>query len=213
MVLAPLEVAGASGTYDLRIRVHGGGISGQAGAVRHGVARALVEADPELRVPLKRQGFSRATRASSSARRPACTRPARLRSSASADPGYTPRRDGRHKRRDLTMAPSPLTAQDVSAAVLRHGRSAWRRGRDADPRARRALGRAMTLWSGRARVLVGRDTRASGPELGGRTRGGIVSAGGTAVLAGSPADTGRGSSRRTSARSSRPRTTRRSTTA
>ena len=57
MVLAPLEVAGAAGTYDLRVRVHGGGISGQAGAVRHGVARALVEADPELRVPLKRQGF------------------------------------------------------------------------------------------------------------------------------------------------------------
>jgi small subunit ribosomal protein S9 len=57
MVLAPLDVAGATGTYDLRVRVHGGGISGQAGAVRHGVARALVEADPELRVPLKRQGF------------------------------------------------------------------------------------------------------------------------------------------------------------
>ena len=57
MVLAPLEVAAAAGTYDLRIRVHGGGISGQAGAVRHGVARALVETDPELRIPLKRQGF------------------------------------------------------------------------------------------------------------------------------------------------------------
>ena len=57
LALAPLETAGALGTYDLRIRVHGGGISGQAGAVRHGVARALVEADPELRVPLKRQGF------------------------------------------------------------------------------------------------------------------------------------------------------------
>jgi small subunit ribosomal protein S9 len=57
MVLAPLEVAGAAGTYDLRVRVHGGGTSGQAGAVRHGVARALVEADPELRVPLKRQGY------------------------------------------------------------------------------------------------------------------------------------------------------------
>ncbi|HLE98522.1 MAG TPA: 30S ribosomal protein S9 [Gaiellaceae bacterium] len=57
MVLSPLEVAGAAGTYDLRVRVHGGGITGQAGAVRHGVARALVEADPELRVPLKRQGF------------------------------------------------------------------------------------------------------------------------------------------------------------
>jgi small subunit ribosomal protein S9 len=57
MVLAPLEVAGAETTYDLRVRVHGGGISGQAGAVRHGIARALVEADPEVRVSLKRQGF------------------------------------------------------------------------------------------------------------------------------------------------------------
>ncbi len=56
-VLAPLQVAGAEGTYDVRVRVHGGGPSGQAGAVRHGVARALVEADPELRVPLKREGF------------------------------------------------------------------------------------------------------------------------------------------------------------
>jgi small subunit ribosomal protein S9 len=55
--LAPLKTAGADGTYDLRVRVHGGGISGQAGAVRHGIARALVEADPELRVPLKRDGF------------------------------------------------------------------------------------------------------------------------------------------------------------
>ena len=57
MVVAPLEVAGAESTYDLRVRVHGGGVSGQAGAVRHGIARALVEADPEIRVPLKRQGF------------------------------------------------------------------------------------------------------------------------------------------------------------
>jgi small subunit ribosomal protein S9 len=55
--LAPLEVAGAKGTYDIRVRVHGGGPSGQAGAVRHGIARALVEADPELRVTLKRAGF------------------------------------------------------------------------------------------------------------------------------------------------------------
>lgn len=55
--LAPLRTAGADGTYDLRVRVHGGGITGQAGAVRHGIARALVEADPELRVPLKREGF------------------------------------------------------------------------------------------------------------------------------------------------------------
>jgi len=57
MVLAPLKVAGVEGTYDLRVRVHGGGPSGQAGAVRHGIARALVEANPELRIPLKREGF------------------------------------------------------------------------------------------------------------------------------------------------------------
>jgi small subunit ribosomal protein S9 len=57
LALAPFAVAGAEGTYDLRVRVHGGGISGQAGAVRHGIARALVDADPELRVPLKREGF------------------------------------------------------------------------------------------------------------------------------------------------------------
>jgi small subunit ribosomal protein S9 len=56
-VTAPLKVAEAEGRYDVRVRVHGGGPSGQAGAVRHGIARALVEADPELRVPLKREGY------------------------------------------------------------------------------------------------------------------------------------------------------------
>ncbi len=55
--LAPLKVAEAEGSYDIRVRVHGGGASGQAGAVRHGISRALVEADPSLRIPLKRQGF------------------------------------------------------------------------------------------------------------------------------------------------------------
>ena len=57
MVMSPFKVAGLEGTYDLRVRVHGGGPSGQAGAVRHGIARALVEADPNLRVPLKREGY------------------------------------------------------------------------------------------------------------------------------------------------------------
>ena len=56
-VLAPLKVANVEGRYDIRVRVHGGGPSGQAGAVRHGIARALVEVDPALRVPLKREGF------------------------------------------------------------------------------------------------------------------------------------------------------------
>ena len=56
-LMAPLKIAGAEGTYDLRVRVEGGGPTGQAEAIRHGIARALVEADPELRVPLKREGF------------------------------------------------------------------------------------------------------------------------------------------------------------
>ncbi len=56
-LMAPLKVAGAEGTYDLRVRVEGGGPTGQAEAIRHGIARALVEADPELRVALKREGF------------------------------------------------------------------------------------------------------------------------------------------------------------
>src|SRR5262249_38134826 len=43
MVLAPLKLTQLEGQYDLRVRVHGGGVSGQAGAVRHGIARALVE--------------------------------------------------------------------------------------------------------------------------------------------------------------------------
>ena len=55
--VAPLRVAGVEGRFDIRARIHGGGPSGQAGALRHGLARALVEADPALRTPLKREGF------------------------------------------------------------------------------------------------------------------------------------------------------------
>jgi small subunit ribosomal protein S9 len=54
---APLRVAGVEGRFDVRARLHGGGPSGQAGALRHGIARALVEADPNLRSVLKREGF------------------------------------------------------------------------------------------------------------------------------------------------------------
>jgi small subunit ribosomal protein S9 len=57
MVKQPLAVSGYEGNVDVRVRVHGGGISGQAGAIRHGVARALTEIDSELRGDLKRRGF------------------------------------------------------------------------------------------------------------------------------------------------------------
>ncbi|MGH3030751.1 MAG: 30S ribosomal protein S9 [Gaiellaceae bacterium] len=57
LAMSPLRVAGVEGKFDVRARLHGGGPSGQAGALRHGIARALVEADPELRGVLKREGF------------------------------------------------------------------------------------------------------------------------------------------------------------
>jgi small subunit ribosomal protein S9 len=53
----PLVTTGYESSVDVRVRVHGGGISGQAGAVRHGIARALTEVDPELRGELKKRGF------------------------------------------------------------------------------------------------------------------------------------------------------------
>jgi small subunit ribosomal protein S9 len=53
----PLTQTGYEGSVDVQIRVHGGGISGQAAAVRHGIARALTEVDPALRSELKRRGM------------------------------------------------------------------------------------------------------------------------------------------------------------
>jgi small subunit ribosomal protein S9 len=53
----PLTQTGYEDNVDVRIRVHGGGISGQAAAVRHGIARALTEIDPALRPELKRRGM------------------------------------------------------------------------------------------------------------------------------------------------------------
>ena len=53
----PLTQTGYEGNVDVRIRVHGGGISGQAAAVRHGIARALCDVDPALRPELKRRGM------------------------------------------------------------------------------------------------------------------------------------------------------------
>ena len=57
VVRQPLDVAGARDRFDIRVTVKGGGGSGQAGAIRHGIARALVEYDETLRQPLRRAGF------------------------------------------------------------------------------------------------------------------------------------------------------------
>jgi len=55
----PLALTNTAGQWDIRVRVRGGGIKGQAGAVRHGITRALMLIDPDLRTSLKRAGFVR----------------------------------------------------------------------------------------------------------------------------------------------------------
>jgi len=57
IVRQPLEATGLIGKYDLEITVLGGGVSGQAGAIRHGLARALVKSDENLKSTLKKAGF------------------------------------------------------------------------------------------------------------------------------------------------------------
>ena len=56
-VLQPLETIGATDKFDINISVHAGGYTGQAGAIRHGIARALVQADADNRPALKKAGF------------------------------------------------------------------------------------------------------------------------------------------------------------
>ena len=137
LALAPLKTAGVEGTFDLRVRVHGGGPSGQAGAVRHGIARALVEADPELRIPLKREGY--------------LTRDARQ---------VERKKAGLHKAR---KAPAVLEALTLPCAASRSSapdgvRGSLRRGPDRrEPRPSSAgKASARLLWS---------EARTGGPRL------------------------------------------------
>ena len=53
----PLELTDKTESFDVKVRVHGGGLSGQAGAVRHGISKALVVFDADLRPKLKSRGF------------------------------------------------------------------------------------------------------------------------------------------------------------
>ena len=55
--LAPLRVTGTQRKFDITVKVVGGGTSGQAGAIAHGIARALIRHDPDLRPPLKKAGL------------------------------------------------------------------------------------------------------------------------------------------------------------
>jgi len=57
IVRQPLELTGTLSKFDIMVNVYGGGYTGQAGAIRHGISRALLIADSDFRQPLKRAGF------------------------------------------------------------------------------------------------------------------------------------------------------------
>ncbi len=57
IIRQPIELVGATGKHDIAIKVTGGGPTGQAGAVRHGISRALTKLDADLRGKLKKEGF------------------------------------------------------------------------------------------------------------------------------------------------------------
>ena len=57
IVLQPLELVQMTQRFDVNVQVAGGGITGQAGAIRHGIARALIKYDESLRQPLRKAGF------------------------------------------------------------------------------------------------------------------------------------------------------------
>ncbi len=57
IMMQPLVLTNTLGSYDIKVRVLGGGISGQVGAIRHGITKALINVDPDLRQILKKAGF------------------------------------------------------------------------------------------------------------------------------------------------------------
>jgi small subunit ribosomal protein S9 len=57
IVQQPLNSVAVNGKYDINVRVKGGGVSGQAGAIKHGIARALIKIDSDFRGKLKKDGF------------------------------------------------------------------------------------------------------------------------------------------------------------
>ncbi len=57
VIRQPIEIAGITGKYNIKATVKGGGLSGQAGALKHGIARAIVDMNSDLRLKLKKEGF------------------------------------------------------------------------------------------------------------------------------------------------------------
>ena len=141
MARQPLEAAGYDTRMDVVARIHGGGVSAQANALRHGIARALVEADPQLRA----------------------------RAQAPRLPDSRPAREGAQEGRpqEGPQAAAVLEALEAPWRAVRDRRGPRRRGRVPDRGAGAGLGRAAALTSPaeHPQVLIVRDTRESGEML------------------------------------------------
>jgi small subunit ribosomal protein S9 len=57
IIMQPFELTGTTGQFDVKVNVRGGGVSGQAGAIKHGISRALLKVSDEYRKPLKKAGY------------------------------------------------------------------------------------------------------------------------------------------------------------
>ena len=57
IIMQPFEVTDTVGKFDVSVNVRGGGVSGQAGAIKHGISRALLDVSPDFRKPLKKAGY------------------------------------------------------------------------------------------------------------------------------------------------------------
>ena len=172
----PLETVGYEQRMDVIARMHGGGVSAQAGALRHGISRALLEADPNLRGELKRRGF--------------LTRDARAKERKKA--GLKAAASGRSSRSAgwLRLEAGAAGARSADGVMGRRlfGTDGVRglAGVDLTAQLALALGRAAVLHGEQRapRALVIRDTRESGEMLEAALAAGIASAGGEVALGG-----------------------------
>ena len=168
-LLEPLAVTETSESYDIDATIHGGGTTGQAGALRLGIARGLVELDAEHRGALKSAGFlTRDPRRKEQEVRP--RRLARRRSTASAD-----RPAGRASRRSCLRSSSA----DDDAVTLTFGTDGMRG--DARTELTPVPVRALARAGGGDPVTVASpsvEIRASGPELADAVHAGVAAAGG-----------------------------------
>ena len=156
-VMEPLQVAQVTGRFDIQATLQGGGSTGQADALRLGIARALVGYDPELRPVLKRGGF--------------LTRDARVVERKKYGLKKARRRSAVHQAvvpgLDLLGRPGRLFGTDGIRGVANTELTAD---------LALALGRAAASTLDRGPVLVGRDTRVSGSMLAAALQAGLLSA-------------------------------------